>query len=210
VEYAGAVLERELNSVSDNPVIDHDRIGVFHGGNFHGDYVALEMDKLKIAVTRISMLAERQLNYLLNDSLNEKLRPFINQGRPGLNLGLQGLQFAATSTTAENQTLSFPNYLHSIPSNKDNQDVVSMGANGAWLTRKVIENTFEVLAIECIAMARAVESLEAAGRLAPATGRFYDDLSRQLTPGHEDRPLTPDIRRMTAFLKERALVPETA
>ena len=53
---------------------------IFHGGNFHGDYVALEMDKLRIALTKLSMLAERQLNYLLNDRLNRKFPPFVNLG----------------------------------------------------------------------------------------------------------------------------------
>ncbi|MEO6979658.1 MAG: aromatic amino acid ammonia-lyase, partial [Mucilaginibacter sp.] len=80
----------ELNSVNDNPVIDHENHNIFHGGNFHGDYVSLEMDKLKIAMTRVSMLAERQLNYLLNAKLNQKLPPFVNLGVLGLNFGMQG------------------------------------------------------------------------------------------------------------------------
>jgi histidine ammonia-lyase len=75
------VLENEVNSVNDNPIIDHVRENVYHGGNFHGDYVSLEMDKLKIVITKLTMLAERQLNYLLNDKLNQKLPPFINLGK---------------------------------------------------------------------------------------------------------------------------------
>ena len=75
IRQAEQVLVDELNSVNDNPVIDHLNNNIFHGGNFHGDYVALEMDKLRIAVTKLSMLAERQLNYLLNDRLNRKFRP---------------------------------------------------------------------------------------------------------------------------------------
>src|SRR6478735_5652263 len=68
------------------------------------------MDKLKIMITKLTMLADRQLNYLLNDKLNQKLPPFINLGKLGLNFGIQGMQFMATSTTAENQTLSYPMY----------------------------------------------------------------------------------------------------
>ena len=94
------------------PVIDHVNQNIFHGGNFHGDYVSLEMDKLKIAITKLSMLSERQLNYLLNDKLNQKFPPFVNLGVLGLNFGMQGMQFTATSTVAENQTLSFPMYVH--------------------------------------------------------------------------------------------------
>jgi len=61
--HAEKVVSEELNSVNDNPVIDHENKNIFHGGNFHGDYVSLEMDKLKIAITKLSMLSERQLNY---------------------------------------------------------------------------------------------------------------------------------------------------
>ena len=136
IQQAEEVLVSELNSVNDNPIIDHENHNVFHGGNFHGDYVSLEMDKLKTAITKLSMLSERQLNYLLNNKLNQKFPPFVNLGVLGLNFGMQGVQFTATSTVAENQTLSFPMYVHSIPNNNDNQDIVSMGFNAALITKK--------------------------------------------------------------------------
>ena len=111
------------------------------------------MDKLKIAITKLSMLAERQLNYLLNDKLNQILPPFVNLGVLGFNFGMQGLQFTAVSTVAENQTLSSPMYVHSIPNNNDNQDIVSMGCNAALMSKKVIDNTFEVLTIQVMTIA---------------------------------------------------------
>src|SRR5690606_7196409 len=107
----GTLIE-EVNSANDNPIIDVASETVYHGGNFHGDYVAFEMDKLRIAVTKLTMLMERQLNYLLNSSLNEILPSFVNLGTLGLNFGMQGAQFTATSTTAENQTLATPIYTH--------------------------------------------------------------------------------------------------
>ncbi len=204
IHYSSQVLVNELNSVNDNPVIDHKQKDVFHGGNFHGDYVALEMDKLKIAVTKLCMLSERQLNYLLNDSLNEKLTPFINTGKLGVNLGLQGIQFTATSTTSENQTLSFPSYIHSIPSNKDNQDIVSMGANAALITQKVIENTFEVLAIEFIAIVRAIDSINLKDKLSSQTGKFYAELKKVIDPDTSDRVLYKDILNIKELLKKIA------
>ena len=142
IEHAERILVEELNSVNDNPVIDHLNKNIFHGGNFHGDYVSLEMDKLKIAITKLSMLSERQLNYLLNEKLNQILPPFVNLGVLGLNFGMQGLQFTAVSTVAENQTLSNSMYVHSIPNNNDNQDIVSMGCNAALMTKKVMDNQF--------------------------------------------------------------------
>ena len=105
----------EINSANDNPIIDPSTKQVYHGGNFHGDYVSLEMDKLKLIVTKITILSERQLNFLLNPKLNNILPPFVNLGKIGVNFGMQGAQFTATSTTAENQMLSNPMYVHSIP-----------------------------------------------------------------------------------------------
>ena len=166
----------ELNSVNDNPVIDHENKNIFHGGNFHGDYVALEMDKLKIAITKLSMLSERQLNYLLNDKLNQILPPFVNLGVLGFNFGMQGMQFTAVSTVAENQTLSFPMYVHSIPNNNDNQDIVSMGCNAALMTKKVIDNSFEVLTIQAMTILQAIDYLKCQEKFSPAThqGIFCD------------------------------------
>jgi histidine ammonia-lyase len=194
------VLEDEANSANDNPVIDHERENVYHGGNFHGDYVALAMDKLKIVITKLTMLSERQLNYLLNDKLNQKLSPFINLGKLGLNFGLQGMQFTATSTTAENQTLSFPMYLHSISNNNDNQDIVSMGCNAALVTRKVIDNSFDVLAIQTLALMQAIDYLKCHTRLSSFTTRVYEDVRKLTGPIVEDLPRYKEIQSIRKYL----------
>ena len=194
------VLEDEVNSANDNPVIDHEKEMVYHGGNFHGDYVSLAMDKLKIVVTKLSMLSERQLNYLLNDKLNQKLPPFINLGKLGLNLGLQGMQFTATSTVAENQTLSYPMYLHSISNNNDNQDIVSMGCNAALMTRKVIDNSFDVLAVQTLALAQAIDYLKFHTRMSSFTHKFFDEVRALVPPIVEDRPRYNDIQLIRKYL----------
>lgn len=200
---AERVLENEVNSVNDNPIIDHTREMIYHGGNFHGDYVSLEMDKIKIVITKLAMLSERQLNYLLNNKLNQRLPPFINLGKLGLNFGMQGMQFTATSATAENQTLSYPMYLHSIPNNNDNQDIVSMGCNAALITHNVIDNTCDVLAIQCIALVQAIDYLKCHARLASATRRLYDEV-RQIVPVFsDDDPKYNAIRKIKAYLLQR-------
>ncbi len=188
IEHAERILVEELNSVNDNPVIDHLNKNIFHGGNFHGDYVSLEMDKLKIAITKLSMLAERQLNYLLNDKLNQILPPFVNLGVLGFNFGMQGMQFTAVSTVAENQTLSYPMYVHSIPNNNDNQDIVSMGCNAALMTKKVIDNSFEVLTIQAITVLQAIDYLKCQEKLSPATHRVYASLRKIFPKFIDDRP----------------------
>ena len=202
INQAENVVVNEINSVNDNPVIDHVNHNIFHGGNFHGDYVSLEMDKLKIAITKLSMLAERQLNYLLNNKLNQKFPPFVNLGVLGLNFGIQGMQFTATSTVAENQTLSFPMYVHSIPNNNDNQDIVSMGCNAALMTKRVIDNSFEVLAIHLITILQAIDYLECHDRLSSSSMSLYDKV-RAISPKFvEDQPRYKEMARVKDFLIE--------
>lgn len=197
---AEQVVRDEMNSVSDNPIIDAKSKTIYHGGNFHGDYVSLEMDKIKVAVTKLSILAERQLNFLLNDNLNQILPPFLNLGKLGVNLGMQGAQFVATSTVAENVTLSNPMYVHSVPCNKDNQDVVSMGANAALMAHKVINNTYEVLAIELITCLQAIDHLKIHSKLSDTTRNAYEAL-RSLVPMFEDdKPLYIPIGQVKTYL----------
>jgi histidine ammonia-lyase len=196
------VIIDEVNSVNDNPVIDFETKQVYHGGNFHGDYVSLEMDKLKIVVTRLAMLMERQLNYVLNPRLNDKFPPFVNLGKLGLNLGMQGVQFTATSTTAECQTLSFPNYIHSIPNNNDNQDIVSMGTNSALITGRVIANAYEVLSIYFMALIQAVDCNGIRGKMSPFTRNVYNGLRAIVPTFVEDTTKYKEIRAMENYLRD--------
>lgn len=199
---ARQIIEDEYSSACDNPIIDADTRNVYHGGNFHGDYISLEEDKVKIATVRLIMTAERQLNYLLHDRINGLLPPFLNMGVLGLNYGMQACQFTATSTTAESQTLSMPNYVHSIPNNNDNQDIVSMGTNSALLTKQVIDNAYQVLAIHSIALAQATDCLAIADKLAPATKKVYDNV-RSLCPKFvEDAPFYEEIERVEKYLRQ--------
>lgn len=195
------ILEEELNAASDNPIVDPITQNVYHGGNFHGDYISLEQDKVKIAMVRLTMTAERQLNYLFHDRINGILPPFLNIGTLGLNYGMQACQFTATSTTAECQTLAMPNYVHSIPNNNDNQDIVSMGTNSAELCAQVIENAYQVMAILMMALAQAVDCLNIREQLAPATREQYDAI-RAITPTIiEDTPFYEDIENVIKYLQ---------
>jgi len=200
IMHAEEVVVNEMNSVSDNPIVDMETRNVFHGGNFHGDYVSLEMDKLKIAVTRISMLSERHLAFLCNPNQNELLPPFINLGQLGLNLGMQGIQFTSTSTVAENQALSNSMYVHSIPTNNDNQDIVSMGTNSAMITKRVIDNAYQVQAIEMIALLQAVDCLKVDLKLSDTTSKYYIQLREVVPTFVEDTPKYHDIERVKEFL----------
>lgn len=193
------VVLTEINSVTDNPIIYPDK--VIHNGNFHGDYVALEMDKCRIAITKLSILLERQLNFLVNPKQNKLLPPFVNRGTIGLDLSVQATQFVATSTTAENQTLATPIYTHSITTNNDNQDVVSMGTNSALLTQKVLTNTLQILAITIHATVQAVDVLKIQDTLSALTKDLYDNIRKVAPPLETDRQLEPEISALVTYIE---------
>jgi histidine ammonia-lyase len=152
------------------------------------------------------MLSERQLNYIVNEKLNQIFPPFVNLGKLGLNFGVQGMQFMATSTVAENQTLSFPMYLHSIPNNNDNQDIVSMGCNAALITKKVIDNSFQVLSIQLIALLQAIDFLKCEDKLSTITKNIFKE-GRKICPIFiEDRPMYKEINRIVQYLENRETV----
>ena len=201
LSHSTKILLEEVNSANDNPIIDVKTEQVYHGGNFHGDYISLEMDKLRLVMTKTSMLAERQINYLLNPKLNDILPAFVNASKLGLNFGMQGAQFPAVSTTAENQMLSNSMYVHSIPNNNDNQDIVSMGANSAMMTRKVINNCYEVLATEMATILQALYILQYNDRLSSATTLKIKDLKKIFRQIKEDRVLYKDIQNLKEYLK---------
>lgn len=202
INYTSQVLENEINSANDNPIVDVKNKHVYHGGNFHGDYISLEMDKLKIVIAKLTMLSERQLNYLLNSKLNEILPPFVNLGVLGFNFGMQGVQFTATSTTAESQMLSNPMYVHSIPNNNDNQDIVSMGTNAAVIASKVIENAFEVLAIELITIVQAIDALNYKNEISSVTRKMYDDIRAIVPEFKEDQIMYPIVQKVKDYLMQ--------
>ncbi|MBP5650039.1 MAG: aromatic amino acid lyase [Bacteroidales bacterium] len=205
LKYTEEILVDEFHAVDDNPIVDIDTQSVYHGGNFHGDYVSFEMDKLKLAIVKLTVLVERQLNYLCHDRINGILPPFCNLGVLGLNYGIQALQFTATSTTAESQSLANSMYVHSIPNNNDNQDVVSMGTNSAILARRVIDNAYQVMAIYMIGLAQAVDCLKIEDKLAPKTKALYQDI-RQLVPVFvEDTPKYIDISNVINYLKNKKI-----
>ena len=205
IDNAEKILIEEINSVNDNPIIDEENKEVYHGGNFHGDYISFEMDKLKIAITKLSMLVERQVNFLMNDKINGILKPFVNLGTLGLNLGMQGTQFTATSTTAENQMLSNPMYVHSIPNNNDNQDIVSMGTNSALIASKVIENTFQVMSVQFLSLVQAIDYLKIENKLSSKTRDLYTDIRKIVPVFTEDNIKYTELEDVKQYLMTKIL-----
>jgi histidine ammonia-lyase len=121
-------------------------------------------------------------------------------------MGMQGVQFTATSTTAENQMLSNSMYVHSIPTNNDNQDIVSMGTNAAMITKKVIDNAYQVQAIEMITLLQAVDYLKIQDKLSTFTRHVYDDLRTIVPVFIEDTPKYKEIKAICSHMFENKLI----
>jgi histidine ammonia-lyase len=170
---ARRVFEIELNSATDNPLVIGDEI--LSGGNFHGEPLAFHLDYLAIALTALSSISERRIDRLVNPFLNEGLPPFL-AAHPGLESGLMMAQVTAAALVAENRVLAGPASTGSITTSGNKEDFVSMGMTAALKLRDVVRNTRQVLAIEAITAARALDflrplktspALEAASALIP-------------------------------------------
>ncbi len=202
IEIAKNIITTEINSVTDNPIIDVESEYIYHGGNFHGDYIAYAIDQLKMTIVKLTILSERRINFFLNENINKHFPPFMNLDKPGLTLGLQALQFVATSTTADNQTLAYPHYTHSIPTNGDNQDVVSMGTDAVLFTAKVIQNAHIVLAIELITLAQAVDFCNEHKELSSQSLEYFKKLREVLPVIKEDRVLVYELPKVVEILQK--------
>lgn len=203
VEAVQRTVETEINSVTDNPIADWEQ-GVFlHGGNFHGDYIASTLDRLKAALVKLTMLSERRINFFLNANVNKRFPPFLNLKKPGLTLALQGLQFVATSATARSQSLAFPHHIHSIPTNADNQDIVSMGTDAALLTAQVVENAYAVLAIELVTLAQTVDILSCREELAQPSRELFDQIRATSSRIEDDRSLSAELHQLIDLVKSQ-------
>lgn len=202
VRTARGVIEIELNSVTDNPIIDIASDRFLHGGNFHGDYIATAVDQLKIGMVKMSLLSERRINFFLNRAVNRTYPAFLNLQNPGLTLALQGMQFVATSTAAHNQSLAYPHSLHTISTNADNQDVVSMGTDASLIAARVVENTFYLLTLELVTLAQAVDVSKAKDLLSPESKKLFDIVRMHVATLQEDRSLTNDLEQLNKALHQ--------
>jgi len=192
IEHTAATVEIELNSVSDNPLFLADQGRVVHGGNFHGQPVAVALDQLKTGLIELAVMAERRIARALDAALNGGLPPFLIRGAAGLHSGFMGLQYCATTLAAESRQLAAPASVASIPTNANNQDVVSMGMLAARHTARVLDNLRRVVAIELLCAAQALE-LRGLARAGAGTCAAHARIRAQAPALVEDRPLTADV-----------------
>ncbi|MEN6593360.1 MAG: histidine ammonia-lyase [Clostridiaceae bacterium] len=176
--YVRDAVTREINSVTDNPLIFPDENDILSGGNFHGQPMALAFDFLAIALAELADVSERRTERLVNPYLNNKLPAFLAPNG-GLNSGFMIAQYAAAALVSENKILAHPASVDSIPSSANQEDHVSMGTIAARKAAEILHNAERVLAIELFAAGQAL-SMIGEKRLAPATRAVYDALRNEV------------------------------
>jgi histidine ammonia-lyase len=155
------VMETEANSAVDNPLVFAGKDGqgdVLSGGNFHGEPLAFALDFLAIALSALAGISERRIERLVNPDLNEGLPAFLAAGA-GLNSGFMMAQVTAAALVSENKVWAHPASVDSITTSGNKEDYVSMGMTAALKVRRIVENTRNVLAIEAMAAAQALDFL---------------------------------------------------
>lgn len=203
LRYVKGVINTEINSVTDNPLIFSDTGEVISGGNFHGQPVAIAMDVLCIAIAEFANISERRVERLVNPQLSG-LPPFlVKEG--GLNSGFMIPQYVAASLVSENKGLCAPASVDSIPSSANQEDHVSMGTIAARQALKVIENTYNVLAIELMCAVQALDFKDPS-KMSPVTKALYQRVREDIPMLIEDRELHIDIKKCAKIIKSHDIL----
>ncbi len=203
ISYARGVMEVEINSATDNPLIFADEEKVISGGNFHGEPLAIALDTMAIAISELASISERRMEQMLNPALNRGLSPFLAE-RPGIDSGYMIVQLTAASLVSENKVLAHPASVDSIPTSANQEDHVSMGSVSAIKLLQVMENVFTVLAIELMIAGSALDQRVIPS--SPVLELVKAQLRKEIEPLKKDRILYPDINRAVELLKSHKIL----
>ncbi len=199
INFAKNIIETEMNSITDNPIIVYyqNKPQIISGGNFHGQPLGLALDTLGISLTTLGLISERRIFRLLDNKLSG-LSPFLVE-KPGVNSGLMMLQVLASALCAENKVLAHPASIQSMPTSASQEDFVSMGMTAANKTRRILENTLTVIAIELICSRQAIElaQYKVPNKLKP----FYRKIAETVPYITTDRLFQNDIINIKKLLE---------
>ncbi len=198
IHYAEKVVLTEINSVTDNPTIWPDEDLIISGGNFHGEPLALTYDFLAMAVSELSNISERRVAQLI---FGLRELPEFLIAKPGLNSGFMIPQYAAAAMVSQNKQLCTPSSVDSIVSSNGQEDLVSMGANGATKLLRVVDNTERVLAIELMNAAQAIEFRRPA-KSSPILEKMFAAFRAEVPAVDVDRVMYTEIEHSLAFLRK--------
>lgn len=202
-DYVRGVIETEINSVTDNPIIFPNNGDIFSGGNFHGQPVAIAMDTLGIAMAEYANVSERRIERMVNPALSG-LPGFLTV-HEGINDGFMVAQYAAAALVSENKVLAHPASVDSIPTSANQEDHVSMGTIASRKAATIISHVQSVLAIELICAAQAAD-FKNKEKLGKGTRAAYDVVRREVTFMETDRAIYKDMNKIFKVLKDGEIV----
>ncbi len=205
IDYVVSRVEIEINSVNDNPIIFPDTEEHIEGGNFHGQSMALAMDFMSIALAELANVSERRIERMVNGALSGLPRFLAVEG--GLNSGLMIAQYTAASLVSENKVLAHPASVDSIPTSANQEDHNSMGSIAAQKCYKIMQNLQNVLAIEFLTSAQALEFLKPL-KCGEGTSIIYKKIREVVEPLNKDRVLYFDIKKILNLIKSNELLQE--
>lgn len=201
--YARGVLEIEINSATDNPLIFPDEDRVISGGNFHGEPLAIALDTIAIAISELASISERRMEQMLNPALNRGLNAFLAK-RPGLDSGFMIIQLTAAALVSENKVLAHPASVDSIPTSANQEDHVSMGSVSAIKLLQVLQNVNDVLAIELIINMTALDLRKE--KSSPAIENVKSLVRGSIPALEEDRVMQDDIKAASKMIQDAAIL----
>jgi histidine ammonia-lyase len=204
-EHARQVVERELNSATDNPLVFADG-DIVSGGNFHGEILAFVMDYLAIATAEIASISERRLFLLLGgDTLGDLKLPKLLMKDTGLNSGFMLPQYLAAALVSENKIFAHPASVDSIPSSLGQEDHVSMGATSATKLLEVVKNAETVVAIELMSAAQALDFIHPL-KSGDGVEAAHAEFRKHISFAESDRLFHDDIQVALQFLRSGKVV----
>ena len=204
IEYVYAAVTREINAVTDNPLVFSDDDDVISAGNFHGQPMALAMDFLAIAMAEYANISERRTERLVNPQLSAGLPAFLTADG-GLNSGFMIVQYSAASMVSESKVYCHPASVDSIPSSANQEDHVSMGTTAARKARMVLDNSQKVLAIELFCAAQGIY-FRGEDKLGTAGKALYEHVRKSVQPVKEDRVMYTEMAKFDAMVKNNEIV----
>ncbi|XP_055508741.1 histidine ammonia-lyase isoform X2 [Leucoraja erinacea] len=200
IAFVKNIIETEINSATDNPMVFAERGETISGGNFHGEYPAKALDYLAIAVHELAAISERRIERLCNPSLSELPAFLVNEG--GLNSGFMIAHCSAAALVSENKVLCHPSSVDSLSTSAATEDHVSMGGWAARKALRVIEHVEQVLSIELLAACQGIEFLRPLRTTTPLE-KVYDLVRTIVRPWIKDRFMAPDIDGVHQLLMEQ-------
>ena len=209
LDFVRQVIEQEINAATDNPLL-FDPGEAISGGNFHGEPVGLAMDYLGIGLSEVASISERRTNRLIDGRLNGDLPAMLvdRQADIGLNSGLMMPQYTAVSLVLENQTLSTPDSVHSLPTSAEQEDHNANSMTAARHAKEIVANTAHVLAIEIYTAARALDlrlRQYPDSRLGEGSGRVYERVRAEVPYQPGDAWWGPEIEKVRRLLVNKGL-----